>query len=236
VDGIAVSSATNNITGAIPGVTFQLLSTSVAGTTVQVQITNDNTAVLNAFGGFVNAYNTVVRDIKTQEGKDASGNAEPLFGNATLAQIQSQLVGSIYGGAKSGSIGSVVNLGITSNQDGTLALNTDTLQSALNNNYSDVTGFLQNTGSFGQSFISALNNLGGQAPSGVIYLAQQQNSVQEAALNRSVSDQEARLAAQKISLTAELNAANQILQSIPSQLNQINEIYSATTGYNSGTH
>jgi flagellar hook-associated protein 2 len=40
------------------------------------------------------------------------------------------------------------------------------------------------------------------------------------------------LAAQKTQLTNELNTANQILQSIPSQLNQVNELYSAITGYN----
>jgi flagellar hook-associated protein 2 len=42
------------------------------------------------------------------------------------------------------------------------------------------------------------------------------------------------LAAQKTSLTDELNTANQILQSIPSQLSEVNEMYSAITGYNTG--
>jgi flagellar hook-associated protein 2 len=40
------------------------------------------------------------------------------------------------------------------------------------------------------------------------------------------------LTAQKVQLTDELNTANQVLQSIPSQLNQVNEMYSAITGYN----
>ena len=114
------------------------------------------------------------------------------------------------------------------------ALDTDTLNSALNNNFSDIEGFLQNTSSFGQSFAMTLNSLGAQAPNGTVYLAQQQNSAQEAALNKSISDEDARIAAQKVSLTTELNTANEILQSIPSQLDQINEIYSAITGYNTG--
>jgi len=38
----------------------------------------------------------------------------------------------------------------------------------------------------------------------------------------------------KIRLTAQLNLANQILQSIPSQINQVNEIYSALSGYSNG--
>jgi flagellar hook-associated protein 2 len=123
-------------------------------------------------------------------------------------------------------------LGIGLNNDGTLTLNTDTLNSALNSNFSDVTGFLQNSGSFGQTLAASLNNLGTQAPNGAVYLAQQQNSAQENALKTSISKEDALLASQKTQLTNELNMANQILQSIPSQLNQVNEMYSAITGYN----
>jgi flagellar hook-associated protein 2 len=127
-----------------------------------------------------------------------------------------------------------MQLGINLNNDGTLSLNTDTLSAALNANFADVTGFLQNAGGFGQTLGTTLNNLGTQSTHGVVYLAQQQNVAQEATLNKSISDEDARLAAQKIQLTSQLNIANQILQSIPSQLNQVDEIYSAVTGYNTG--
>jgi len=233
VDGVSLSSASNTVSGAIPGVTFQMLSSS-PGTQVQVQITNDNTDIETAVGKLVAAYNAVVKDLNTQEGKDSSGNAEPLFGSSTLALLQGQLSGALFSGAASGAISSITQLGLSVNNDGTLALNVDKLGNALNSNFADVTGFLQNSGSFGQKFAAALNNLGTQAPNGAIYLAQQQNSAQEAALNKSISDEDARLADQKTALTNELNAANQILQSIPSQLNQIDEIYSAVTGYNTG--
>ena len=232
VDGIPLSSSSNTVSTAIPGVTFQLLSAAV-GSPVQVEITNDNTAIETAFASLVTAYNAVVKDLSTQEGKDASGNAEPLYGSPTLALIQGQLSSGLLAGAASGSVGGVTQLGISFNNDGTLSLNTDTLDSMLNSNFSDVTGFLQDSGSFGQSFATMLNNLGTQAPNGAVYLAQQQNSAQEAALNQNVTNEDARLATQKAALTDELNTANQILQSIPSQLNQVNEMYSAITGYNS---
>ncbi|HEY6412899.1 MAG TPA: flagellar filament capping protein FliD [Edaphobacter sp.] len=234
VDGVSVTSPSNTVSNAIPGVTFQLLSSS-AGAEVQVEITNDNTAIGTAVNSFVTAYNAVIKDINSQEGKDLSGNAQPLYGNPTLAMIQSQITGSLFGGAGSGAIGNITKLGIGMNNDGTLTLNVDTLNSALNSNFSDVTGFFQNSGSFGQTMATTLNNLGTQAPNGAVYLAQQQNSAQEAALNADISNEDALLAAQKTQLTTELNAANQILQSIPSQLNQVNEMYSAITGYNTGT-
>jgi flagellar hook-associated protein 2 len=230
VDGVSVTSPSNTVTDAIQGVTFQLLSTTTSP--VQVQITNDNTDIGTAMNDFVTAYNAVVKDINTQEGNDSSGNPEPLYGSPTIALLQSSLTNSLFAGSASGTINNITQLGLSINNDGTLTFNSDTLNSALTSNFSDVTGFLQNTGSFGQTMATTLNNLGTQAPDGGIYLAQQQNSAQEAALNTDITNENALLATQKTTLTNELNTANQILQSIPSQLNEINEIYSATTGYN----
>ena len=230
VDGVAITSPSNTVTNAIPGVTFQLLSTSAAP--VQVQITNDTADIGTAMNSFVSAYNAVVKDISTQEGNDSSGNPEPLFGNPTMSLLQSGLSGALFGTAASGAIKDITQLGLSVNNDGTLSLDSDTLNSALNTNFADVTGFLQNTGSFGQTMATTLNNLGTQAPDGAVFLAQQQNSTQEAALNLDITNENSVLAAQKTTLTNELNTANQILQSIPSQLNQVNELYSAITGFN----
>jgi flagellar hook-associated protein 2 len=231
VDGVSITSSSNTVTNAIPGVTFQLLS-AAPSTQVQVEITNDNSSVESAFSSMVTAYNAVVKDINTQEGNNSSGNPEPLYGNPTLAQFQELLTGALTGGGASGSINSITQLGISMNNDGTLTLNTDTLDSVLNSNYSDVVGFLQNTGSWGQNFSNVLNNLGNQAPDGLIYLALQQDSQQETNLNNDVSNEEALISQQKTSLTAELNKANEVLQAIPTQLSEISEIYSAVTGYN----
>jgi flagellar hook-associated protein 2 len=233
VDGVSIASPSNTVTSAIPGVTFQLLALS--STPVQVQITDDTTSIGTAVNSLVSAYNKVIGDINTQSGNDSSGNPEPLLGNPVLAQLQGTLAGSLFTGAASGSIKNITQLGISMNNDGTLTLNADTLNSALNSNLADVTGFLQDSGSFGQTMSTTLNNLGTQAPNGSIYLAQQQNAAQETALNADISNEETLLAAQKTQLTNELNAANQILQSIPSQLSQVNEIYSSFTGYNRTT-
>ncbi|MHB1022109.1 MAG: flagellar filament capping protein FliD [Acidobacteriaceae bacterium] len=234
VDGISITSASNTVTNAIPGVTFQLLSAAPA-TQVQVEITNDNSAVESTFSNLVTAYNKVVTDINTQEGKDASGNPQPLYGNPMLAQLQELLSGALTGGGASGSISSITQLGINMNNDGTLTLNTDTLGTVLNSNYSDVVGYLQNTGSWGQNFSNVLNNLNNQAPYGLVYLALQQNSQQETNLNNDISSEEALISQQKTTLTAELNMANQELQAIPGQLSEISQIYSAITGYNQRT-
>ena len=232
VDGVSITSASNTVTGAIPGVTFQLLSSASPGTEVQIQITNDTNAIGTAINSFTAAYNKVIKDINTQETPVSGGNAPPLLGSPALALLQSQLSGSLFGGSASGSIKSITQLGISINNDGTLTLDPDTLNGVLNSNFSDVVGFMQNSASFGQTMSTALNGLGTQAPNGAIFLAQQQNTAQEAALNTSISNEDALLEAQKTQLTNELNTANQILQSIPAQLNQVDELYNAITGFN----
>ncbi len=231
VDGIALTSASNTVTGAIPGVTFQLIAKD-ANTQIQVEITNDTADVSTAVAAFVTAYNAVIKDITTQEGNDSTGAAEPLYGSPALASIQGAITSGLFSGSKSGTINSITQLGISVGTDGTLTLDTDALSTALGTSYADITGFFQDTGSFGQTFTAALNNLGTQAPSGAIYLALQQNSTVETNLNTNITNEDVLLAAQKTSLTAELNTANEILQSIPAQLDEINEIYSASTGYN----
>jgi flagellar hook-associated protein 2 len=231
VDGLAVDSSSNTINTAIPGVSFQLLS-SDPSTTVQVQIANNNSDVETAFSTFVTAYNTVVKDIKTQEGNDSSGNTEPLFGNTVISQLQSALSLALTTGAASGSVSSLYQLGISVNQDGTLTLDTNALDSELNSSYSDVVGYLQNDKSFGLTFQNSLDQLGNQSPTGAITLALAANSKQEATFNDDVTAQDALIAADQTQLTNELNTANQTLQAIPEQLNEVNELYSAMTGYN----
>jgi len=235
VDGLDTTSASNTVTGIIPGVTFQLLSVSAnSNQPVQVQITNDNSSIEQAMSAFVNAYNAVISDIKTQEGKDSSGNPEPLYGDPTIALIQNQLTQGLLSGTVGGSIKSLQQLGISVDQFGKLTLDANALDNALNTNFNDIQGFLQNSDSFGQTFTKVLNGLSSTSTKGVLYLALQQNTAQAAALNKSISDQEARIADDKVRLTNQLNLANQILQSIPDQVNQISQLYSAVTGYNTG--
>jgi flagellar hook-associated protein 2 len=236
VDGVAVTSASNTVSDAIPGVTFQLLAPSpvTAGTaeSVEVVITNNTSAISSALNTFVDDYNTVIQAITAQEGNDSSGNPEPLYGSPVLAQLQEQLQSSLSAQYSAGSITSLSQLGIETNQNGTLTLNGDTLVSALNSNYSDITGLFQNAGSFGSTLTSLLSNLGSNNPTGTLALALSQDKSEETTLNTDVTNENAVIATEQQNLTTELNTANQELQAIPEQIQEVDELYSAITGYN----
>jgi flagellar hook-associated protein 2 len=238
VDGVSLTSSSNTVTNAIQGVTIQLLSASPS-TDVQVEVTNNDSDVESALSTFVSAYNKVIGDLNTQEGKDSSGNPEPLFGNPAVATIQQQMQSALAFVQTGSVIASITQLGISTNSDGTLSLDSDTLQNALNSDYQDVVNFFQPSAtftSFGGNLSTVMNNLGNNATDGAVYLTLQQDAAEESSLNTSITNENTYISAQQTQLTAELNEANYTLEQIPSQLDQISEIYSAITGYNENSN
>ncbi|HTX76961.1 MAG TPA: flagellar filament capping protein FliD [Terracidiphilus sp.] len=451
VDGVDLTSASNTVTNLIPGVTFQLLAPSATESDgsleqVQVIIGNDNSGVESAVNQMVSDYNSLISAINTQQGKDSSGNAEPLFGSPTLSLLEQQLLSSLnlqnpngnldaieansgttlsgsitiqVGGGtaqtidvpssnntlegladainaaqmgvtagittqngqstlsllsqtagsagalavttsltatsdtalnytatpvaegsdasgaldtipsaadvlsgsitiqagggtaqtitldssdntlqeladaingtagigvtaavtsnsdgsayltlsqtsgtpgdltvtsnlldttnttstalnytNSSDISTLANLGITVSQqdDGSLSFDDGTLDDVLNTDYAGVLGFFQNVNSWGQGFATMLENAGTSSPTGVIALAQSANSNTESTLNAEISKEQTMVSAEQTSLTAELNSANEIMQELPSQLQGVNELYAAITGYNENTN
>jgi flagellar hook-associated protein 2 len=130
-----------------------------------------------------------------------------------------------------GDINSLSQLGISVNDDGTISLDTATLGTELNNDYSGVTAFFQDNNSWGVDFSNTLSSLGTSNVNGTLTLALNSNSSIESSLNLNISNENLLISSEQISLTLELTSANEILQSIPSNLNEVNELYSAITGY-----
>ena len=255
VDNVSgITSSSNTVTNAIAGVTMQLLEASAPGTSVQVVIANNNSQIETDMSSFVKAYNTVMGDLDTQEGNDSSGNPEPLFGNPLIATIQEQLQQALNFTQSNGAITSATQLGIgvnanqasASSSEGLIALDGGTLDSALTNNFQAVLNFFQPGNgftSFGDNLSSILSSLGNTPPdsgigtdatnaAGDIFLQLQQDASVEKSLNTNITNENTLLATEQTQLTTELNQANFVLQEIPQQLQAVNEMYSAITGFN----
>jgi flagellar hook-associated protein 2 len=136
------------------------------------------------------------------------------------------------GYTNSSDVSALGNLGLSVNNDGSITLDATSLDSVLNSDYSGVVGFFQGANGWGQDFSSILTNAGTSAATGVLSLVSSSNSNIESTLNADISKENSLISAQQTSLTAELNSANQIMQQLPSQLDGVNELYSAITGYN----
>jgi len=128
-------------------------------------------------------------------------------------------------------INNLTNLGISVNDDGSLTFDVSSLDNVLNTDYTSVVGFFQNTNGWGQTFANMLNNAGTSSPTSILSLASSSNSSIESSLNAEISKENTTISAEQSSLTAELNSANEIMQQLPTELNGMNELYSAITGY-----
>jgi len=235
VDGIPIDSASNTVTGAVTGVTFNLLSAS-QGTEVDIAVAPDSGQISTAVGNFVNAYNTVIGDVNQEFTVGANGAQGPLGGDPTLGMLQSELlsVGSYVGGGNG--VSTLADLGITMNNDGTLTLDTSTLNNAVQNNFSAVQSFFQGTASngFAATVTTQLDTLTDPV-SGAFTVDLQSISSENSDLQTQINDFQTYLNNQTTLLTNEYNQADIALQQLPIEEQQINaELGNTTNNSNNG--
>ena len=184
--------------------------------------------------GLVSAINAAGIGVSAAIITNSSGSSLALTSETSSALT---VTSSIADGATSlgytagGNVNSLTQLGMTVNNDGTLSINSATLNSELNSDFSGVVNFFQSNNSWGVDFSNTLNNLSTSNVSGTLALALNANSATESSLNQNISSENLRISAEQVSLTLELTSADEILQAIPSNLDEINELYSAITGY-----
>ena len=126
--GVAVTSASNSVNGALDGVTINLAK--IGSTTLTV--TQDSSVATAAVQAFVAAYNSYAGIVSTLSSYDATTRtAGVLLGDTTLTSVQRQVSGLLSSKVPNNSIGSLAMLGITRSATGTLTLDNDKLKAAL---------------------------------------------------------------------------------------------------------
>jgi len=232
VDGIPISSASNTVTGTIPGVTLNLTSQS-PGVAVTVSLGPDVTDQEAAINTFVSAYNTVIGDLNTQFAVDSTtGEAGPLASDSTLSLAQSQVLSSAsFAMTGNGAINSLADLGISENDDGTLAVDSAQLGNALQSNAASVQSFFAatNTGSFGANITTSLTSIvdpvSGALTQDANGLAQTQTD-----LTSQINDFETQMNTTQAALTTEYDQVDATLQELPLLLSQVNSQLSSLSG------
>jgi len=153
IDGYSYTSDSNQFSDAIPGVTISLASAE-PGTTLQLNVASNTKGIDSAMQAFVHAYNAVASVIGNATAYNADSNtASALTGDAMATQALSQLRGAMMSmtAGSSGGVRSVFDLGITTNSDGTLSLDTDKLNTALATNATAAQNLFSTSGALGTS-------------------------------------------------------------------------------------
>lgn len=132
VEGFTYTGASNEITGAIPGVTLDLVSAK-PGTTLELGVATDDGGASKAVASFVQAYNAVANLLRqTTAYNSSTKTAAVLTGDALArsagATLRNALAASLGG---SGGVRSLIDLGVTTQNDGTLAIDNGKLDAAL---------------------------------------------------------------------------------------------------------
>jgi flagellar hook-associated protein 2 len=223
VDGVPISSATNTVTGALPGVTLSLVSSN-SNEPVQLSVGSDTQQATQAINNFVAAYNKVVGDINQQFTVDPSTNTEGVLGSdSSLRSLQSSLLNdATFSISGNNGVVNLASLGINMNDDGTLTVDNTQLSSTLASNPSAVQNFFQNSSltGFANAFNHDLNNLT-DPTQGILNLELNQNATQQQDLGNQISDFQAQLAVQQIQLINQYSTVNALLEEYPLTLEAI---------------
>ncbi|MGD0891361.1 MAG: flagellar filament capping protein FliD [Terracidiphilus sp.] len=227
VNGIVIQSATNTVTGAIPGVTLNLVGTE-PGTDISVDVAPDTSQASSAINQFVSDYNTLIGAVNSQYSDSGSGQGV-LADDPTLENLQNTLLQALdytaspASGNTSTTVPNLSALGVTMNTDGTLSLDNATLSSALQNNFSDVQNFFQGSAlnGFANSMDQQLTNF--TSPSdGAFTVDLQSISTENTTLQTDITNFQTNVIAPlKTQLTAEYSSAEIALQQLPAELKDV---------------
>jgi flagellar hook-associated protein 2 len=140
INGLDITRDTNSIVGAINGVTLDLLKADV-NNIVNLEVKENRAEVTASITGFVDAYNELTKNIDTLTAYDPeTGAGSALIGDFTVRSISSQIRRVLFGSISGlqGNIKSLVDVGITTNSNGTLDVDSTKLNDALLNYGSEV--------------------------------------------------------------------------------------------------
>jgi len=139
INGLSISRESNTITGAIHGVTLNLLSADV-GNPTQLKITQDTSGIEKNISGLVSSYNELFSLFKglTEYNPD-TGESGVLLGDNTARNIINQIRREMGNAINNGNTyTSLSSIGITTQRDGTLSLNSTVLNNAIENDFESV--------------------------------------------------------------------------------------------------
>ena len=159
INGLQVTRESNTITGAIHGVTLNLKAADV-GNPTQVSITRDSSNAEGNINNFVTKYNELVKTVAAlTEFGGAEGQSGLLLGDTTTRNIISQIRREVGSSISNNSVfNSLSSIGITTQRDGTLALNSSTLKAAIADDPETVSGLFYSNGTPTDSGVTFLSS------------------------------------------------------------------------------
>jgi len=145
-NGVAITSGSNTINGAIRGLSLTLASSGSA----TISVNQNVQPLVQSAQSVVQAMNTALGTISQFSSFSQASGAGPLLGDVGLQIVRTDLLNAIsspFGGGGAGGFSTLGSIGFTITSGGQVTLNSGALQAAAQQNYSAVAGLLGAIGS-----------------------------------------------------------------------------------------
>jgi flagellar hook-associated protein 2 len=211
IDGLSVERASNTITDVLPGVALHL--TGASKTTNDVTFAANSTNTEAALNTFVTAYNTLAATVRSQLVTDPTvAYGDTLVDHSSMSSIQSamqRMLSQIV--VPSGSVRILADLGLELQQDGTITLNTATLDSAIAKNPGAVNSIFSTASTGISDVVKSLVKSQTSLVNGT--LVSEQNSLQSqiSEMDSRATDMQSYLDAERARLVTQFTAMEQLI-------------------------
>ncbi len=143
VDGLKVVSESNKVSGAIDGVTLDLKAKTPVGEPLTIGVSEDKAGVKKQIQSFVDSYNKLIGVINAQTKVTSVGEGNApvtgaLVGDATARSLLNTIRNELVNVQGDGAIRALTDIGITTQKDGTLAIDSTKLDKAMANNFAEL--------------------------------------------------------------------------------------------------
>jgi len=235
VEGITVTSSTNTVADAVPGVTLKLLSTTTSN--AQITVGGDTDTIKTKIKAFQDAFNNLVTNLKNLTKYDSTTKtAGALQGDGTAVGLLSVLRSMISASgptASAATFGRLSDVGLQQQQDGTLTTNASKLTTALNS-LDSLKTFFSNAGDSTvtnglarrfRDFAMQANGVTGtlSLKNTAIQTAISRNTKDQSKVNDKVTEVTKRLYAQYSGLDTKMGGLNGLSSFVSSQVAQWNK-------------
>lgn len=239
LDGVKLTSASNTVTTAVPGLTLNLLTTTTSNpvpdatsSSLSITVGVDQSVTKDAIENFRLAYNKIVATLGELTHADGSGNNGTLQGDQSAVGLKSMLrnlVGTL--GPSGTGFSRLSDIGLELQRDGSLSTNSTKLTAALNDP-TNLRTFLTGVTSSGDGIVRRIRDfaMGANATNGTVTgrsTALQANIKRKNEeidrLTERVSRTQERLLAQYSRLDASLGSLNSLSTYVSQQISQWNK-------------
>lgn len=216
VNNVAVVSASNTVTGVIPGATLNLAGESPT-TTVRVDVTRDGASMKGLVQNVVKAYNAIAAFLDGQRTAQTSGTAN-VSRDAMVRSLQTQLRSTLLAEHGTGTLTRLAEAGLGFDRNGKLTLNETAFDAAIAADPTAVQTLFAGSGAAAGAFDDLASVLDSYTQAGgFVSTTRTRLTDQMRNITSRIDSLEDRLARRRLQLQAEFTQADTIISSLNKQ-------------------